>query len=94
MKAGQDQLDVRDRSESHTTKTFIHDDLSDLPTNNSFGALSDDMFESEENVGNGLNVLDSDGEEIDEHMFMYDKKRSTTDEQKEASTSSADSPHV
>ena len=52
------------------------------------------MFDSGENVGNRSTVLDSDGEEIDEYMLMYDKKRSINDELKEASTSSADVPHV
>ena len=60
-----------------------------LSLSNSFGAL-DDVSGNEELVGSGANVdegvtvVDSDDEEVDEYIEMLDKK------QKEASTSSVD----
>ena len=101
VEAGQSSLDKQVVNNVQAPKKYIHDDLSDIITKNSFTALSDDLISSEFDFeGNtlqgdrGVNVVDDDSDnEVDEYI-EFGKSGTVTSNRKEASTSSVDVPHV
>ena len=98
---GQCSLDNQVNTSVQAPRKYIHDDLSDIITKNSFTALSDDLIGSEFDLeantlqgDRGVTVVDADSDdEVDEHIEV-DKSGTVTSNRKEASTSSIDVPHV
>lgn len=98
---GLNALENQVNSEVPASSKYIHDDLSDIFTKNSFGALSSDVtssefgFEEDSSQENkGVHVVDSDTDnEVDEYIECG-KRNTVPSNKKEASTSSSDVPHV
>lgn len=101
VEAGLNALDNQVNSDVPASSKYIHDDLSDIFTKNSFGALSSDVtssefgFEEDSSQENkGVHVVDSDTDnEVDEYIECG-KRNTVPSNKKEASTSSSDVPHV
>ena len=101
VESGITSLDKQVTSDVPSSSKYIHDDLSDIITKNSFGALSGDDpisefgFEEESSHENiGVHDVESDTDnEVDEYIECG-KRNTDKSNKKEASTSSSDVPHV
>ena len=94
-------MDNQVNSSVSSPSKYIHDDLSNIVTKNSFGALNDDVIssvfgfeEDSSHVNKGVHVVECDTDnEVDEYI-EFENPNTDTSNRKEASTSSVDVPHV
>ena len=99
--ADSNSLENQGKCQVPAPSKYIHDDLSDIVTKNPFGALSDDVFNSEfvseEDSSKGdkrVHDVDIDSDNEVDEVIEIGKPKTDTSNRKEASTSSSEVPHV